>query len=138
MARVGRLAGAILAETNGEFYLVGNTKAPCDWRAAGFEPPVKVDATERPFIHLSRCGDASLGAPCLTLDIEGEELARTLATRFVIERNGSVSDRLWRLVLHRGDPDADTEPEREVDARWLGMIPAPVWQIVRDSVLRCL
>jgi len=27
MARVGRLAGALLAETGGEFFLVGNTRA---------------------------------------------------------------------------------------------------------------
>ncbi|MGD0677353.1 MAG: precorrin-3B C(17)-methyltransferase [Polyangiaceae bacterium] len=138
MARVGRLAGAILAETDGEYYLVGNTKTPCDWRAAGFEPPTDVDATERPFVKLSRCGDPTLGSPWLALDVEGAALARALAARFVIERNGSVSDRLWRLVVHGGDPDADDPPEGEVDARWLGMIPAPVWQVVRDAVLRCL
>ena len=46
MARVGRLAGAILAESHGHYFLVGNTKAPCDWRKAGFEPPADIDAVK--------------------------------------------------------------------------------------------
>jgi hypothetical protein len=138
MARVTRLAGAVLAETNGEYFLVGDTKAPCDWAAAGFEPPVTRDARKTPVVRLSRCGAVTLLAPWLTLALEGEELAQTLVQRFVIERNGSVSDRLWRLVVHRGDTDAIDALDGGVDARWLGEIPAPVWQIVRDTVLRCL
>ena len=39
MSLVTRLSGAILAESNGEYFLIGNTKSPCDWAAAGFEPP---------------------------------------------------------------------------------------------------
>jgi hypothetical protein len=138
MARVGRLAGAILAESRGEYFLVGNTKSPCDWKAAGFEPPVALDAMKTPFVRLARCGEISLGTSHLVLDAEGEDLARALAQRFVIERNGSVSDRLWRLVIQRGDTESTDEPEGAIDARWLGEIPAPLWQIVRDTVLRCL
>jgi hypothetical protein len=48
----------------------------------------------------------------------------------VIERNGSVSERLWRLVL--GDAPAEV-----VDLRWLGQMPLQVWQVVRDTVLKC-
>jgi hypothetical protein len=141
MARVGRLAGAILAETEGGFFLVGNLKRPCAWRAAGFEPPGEIDACARPFVRLARVTPAAPAAgdgPWLELDVEGEELARRLAARFVIERNGSVSDRLWRLVL-RGHPDAADPPaDAVVDARWLGAMPAPIWDIVRAEVLRCL
>jgi hypothetical protein len=128
MARVGRLAGAILAESHGEYFLVGDTKSPCDWKAAGFEPPVALDALKAPFVRLARCGEVSLGTSHLVMDLEG----------FVIERNGSVSDRLWRLVIQRGDTESTDEPEGAVDARWLGEIPSPLWQIVRDTVLRCL
>ncbi|WP_394825086.1 precorrin-3B C(17)-methyltransferase [Pendulispora albinea] len=141
MSRVGRLAGAILAESRGEYFLVGNTKAPCDWAAAGFERPVEIDPAKRPFVRLAPVGPiapTALGAPCLTFDLEGEELARTLAARLLIERNGSVSERLWRLVVHRGDPDAEEDVEDMIDARWLGEMPAPIWRIVRDTVLRCL
>ncbi len=138
MARVGRLAGAILAESNGEYFLVGDTKTPCDWAAAGFETPVALDARKTSFVRLARCGAVTLAAPWLTIDLEGEELARALAQRFVIERNGSVSDRLWRLVVHRGDTEATDAPAGAVDARWLGEIPAPVWQVIRDTVLRCI
>ena len=140
MARVGRLAGAILAETEGGYFLVGNPKRPCDWRAAGFEPPGDLDATVRPFVRLARTKAQAIdvAGPWLELSIEGEELARALAARFLIERNGSVSDRLWRLVL-RGDPDAEDPPrEMVIDARWLGEMPAPIWDVVRAQVLRCL
>jgi len=144
MARVGRLAGAIVAETEGGYFLVGDTKRPCDWRAAGFEPPGELDARARPYVALVRAADSAAplavpgGGPWLEIAVEGEELARRLAARFLIERNGSVSDRLWRLVL-RGDPDAD-DPARDavVDARWLAEMPAPIWDIVRAQVLRCL
>jgi hypothetical protein len=137
-ARVGRLAGAILLETGGEYFLVGNTKEPCDWAAAGFDSPAGVG--ESPYLRLVRHADAPavrLGLPCLALDLAGEEAARRLVQRFVIARNGSVSERLWRLVI---DPtgDVDDLPETEIDARWLGALPDPIWTVVRDTVLRCV
>ncbi len=137
MARVGRLAGALLAETGGEFFLVGNTKEPCDFEAAGFESPGEIDALERRYIRLAPRRAVELAAPHLRLDLEGEALAVLLAERLLIERNASVSDRLWRLLI---DPSGQEElPEDEaVDARWLAEIPAPIWGIVRDTVLRCL
>ncbi len=138
MGRAYRLAGAIVAETGAEHYLVGNTKEPCDFRAYGFEPPVEVDAKKRVFVRLARTGAAKLDGTFLEIDREGEDLARTLAERFVIERNGSVSERLWRMVVCAGDPDADPPADPAVDARWLGAMPAGIWKVVRDSVLRCV
>ena len=44
MARVARLAGAVLVDGGGDYFLVGNTKRPCDWASAGFEPPREIDA----------------------------------------------------------------------------------------------
>lgn len=136
MARVGRLAGAILAETEGQFFLVGNPKEPCDFASVGFEPPGVINAMERPFVRLSPCRSVQVPQPYLTVDVEGEALARLLVDRFVIQRNGSVSDRLWRLV---------TDPKREnraglggsIDAQWLGEVPTEIWQIVRETVLKC-
>ena len=137
MARVGRLAGAIVAETGGEFFLVGNTKEPCDFEAAGFESPGEIDALECRYIRLAPRRAVELAAPYLRLELEGEALAALLAERLLIERNASVSDRLWQLLI---DPSGQEElPEDEaVDARWLAEIPAPIWGIVRDTVLRCL
>ena len=128
MAMVGRLAGALLAETQGNYFLVGGTKEPCDWRAAGFDMPD--DEPRRSFVALSACRKVEMPVPRLRLAVEGEELARVLVRRFVIARNGSVSERLWKLVV--GDADG------EVEARWLCEIPEPVWDVVRDAVLRCL
>jgi hypothetical protein len=138
MARVGRLAGAILAETNGEWFLVGNTKTPCDWAAAGFEPPIEVDAMKRPFLRLSRAGEPAIEAPVLTVGLEGEALAKRLSECFLITRNGSVSDRLWRLVVSPNDPLDDDDVPAAIDARWLGEMPIAVWNVVRDTVLRCV
>jgi hypothetical protein len=137
MARVGRLAGALLAETGGEFFLVGNTKEPCDFEAAGFESPGEIETLERRYIRLAPRRAVELAAPYLRLDLEGEALAALLAERLLIERNASVSDRLWRLLI---DPSGQEElPEDEaVDVRWLAEIPGPIWGIVRDTVLRCL
>jgi hypothetical protein len=129
MTRVSRLAGAILVETGGHYYLVGNTKEPLDFAAAGFEPQ-PIDAMARPYVRLSQTAPIALRAPVLELDLTGEPAAAKLAAAFVIERNGSVSERLWRLVL--GD-----DPPASVDARWLGQMPAQVWQVVRDTVLKC-
>ncbi len=136
MARVGRLAGAILAETEGQFFLVGNPKEPCDFVAVGFESPGVIDAMERPFIRLSPLRPVQVPQPYVTMQVEGEVLARLLVDRFVILRNGSVSDRLWRLVT---DPKQENRiaPVGNIDARWLGEIPAEIWQVVRETVLKC-
>ena len=139
MARVGRLAGAILAQTGGDYYLVGNPKVPCDWRAAGFEPPGELDARARPSVRLARLavsGSLALGVPQLTVEVEGEALARLLAAAFVIPRTGSVSERLWRLVIGEDD-EHDRELSDVISARWLGEVPPAIWNIVRDAVLRC-
>jgi hypothetical protein len=137
MARVGRLAGALLAETGERYFLVGNTKEPCDFRAAGFDAPLEIDALKRAYIDLSAAEAVRIAPPCLTLNLEGEALAGLLARRFLIQRNGSVSDRLWRLVIGI-DEDNDAPVAEAVDARWLAEIPDRVWEIVQGSVLRCL
>jgi hypothetical protein len=137
MARVGRIAGAILAETGGQYYLVGNTKRPCDWALAGFETPAEIDALKRPYQPLVVRAPVDMAGAHLAMGLEGDELARRLAECFVIKRTGSVSERLWRLVL--GGADEDDEPvEGTIDARWLGEMPLRVWQVVQDTVLRCV
>lgn len=138
MARVGRLAGALLAETGGKFFLVGNIKEPCDFEAAGFEPPGEIDALKRPYLKLRPRREVRLSPPCLGLETEGDELARLLSRRLLIERNASVSERLWRLLLDPEDERGGEAAQAIVEARWLGEIPEPIWWIVRDTVLKCL
>ncbi|WNG47577.1 precorrin-3B C(17)-methyltransferase [Archangium minus] len=130
MARVGRLAGALLASTEGAFFLVGDLKEPCDWAKAGFEPPAQVPGAELPFVRLSPVRPVEVTPPLLVVDLEGEALAQLLFERLVIRRNGSVSERLWRLVTEH-------EARPETNARWLAQVPGHVWELVRDSVLRC-
>jgi hypothetical protein len=139
MARVHRLAGAMLVHSGREFYLVGNTKVPCNWQNAGFEPPGELDAVARPYIRLSPLSDRGhpeLQPPLLTLELEGEPLAKLLSERLLVQRTGSVSERLWKLIT--GQSEEDDEPAQAItDARWLAEIPAALWHIVRDTVLRC-
>lgn len=134
MALVGRLAGAILAETQGQFFLVGNPKEPCDFSAVGFESPGLIDAMARPFIRLTPRRSVQVSKPCLRVEVEGEALPQLLVDRFLIQRNGSVSDRLWRLVMDHASKVTGTE---DVDARWLGEMPAEIWNVVRETVLKC-
>jgi hypothetical protein len=133
MARVGRLAGAILAETEGRYYLVGELKEPCDFGRAGFADPGERGEGSLVYRALTPIGPVVLEPPVVVIGLEGEALAGRLVEFLVIQRNGSVSERLWRLI---------TAPEGqgatgEVDARWLGELPPAVWQIVQESVLRC-
>jgi hypothetical protein len=135
-ARIARLAGAIVVETDGAYYLVGNPKEPCDFARAGFEPPPmpSIDAVKTPYLKLGRSGEVALAGPAITIALAGEAAARVVARRFLIERNGSVSERLWRAVT---DPESTEDAPDHVDARWLGEVPDPIWQIVRDAILRC-
>ncbi len=144
MTRVGRLAGAILIETeqSGEcaWFLVGDTKVPCDFSAAGFAPPEARDARKVPYVRLRPTGAPKLSGTQLLLPINGESAARALAERLLVTRNGSVSERLWRLIIGVDDSDDElesTDEQRELEARWLAETPLNVWSIVRDSVLRC-
>jgi hypothetical protein len=104
VARIGRWMGAIVVEAGGEQLMVGNPKEPCT-----FTPPV-------PLSSVLEVDDRDL-----------HELADILNARLVIQRNQSVSERLWRIVTHEG----------ATRAQWLIDVPAHVWEIVRDTVLRC-
>lgn len=136
MARIGRLAGAILVESEGRYFLVGNPKEPLDLPAAGFSPPAApIDAMARPWIELEPRRPVALAAPVLEVPIEGTAVAARIARQLVIPRNGSVSDRLWRLII--GITDDEDEVPDVTDAAWLATVPDRVWAIVTSSVLRC-
>lgn len=126
MTRIGRLAGALLVETSGAWYLVGHLKQPCDFAATGFAPPADVDARAAIGIRLEPIAPVTMTRPWLELAVEGEAVVPLCARRLLVERTGLVSERLWRLVTETGH-----------DTRWLGDVPDPVWDIVRDAVLRC-
>jgi hypothetical protein len=117
MARIGRWMGAIVVESGGAHWLVGNPKEPCA------EVP---DALEPPYVR-ALAAPVPLGGALALDDGDGETVARAVAQKLVIQRNGSVSERLWRLVTSEG----------QSRAQWIIDIPAPVWEIVRDTVLRC-
>jgi hypothetical protein len=142
-ARVSRLSGALVVETEiaGEraWFLVGDTKVPCDFFAAGFERPPERDARRVPCVRLVPLGSPRVEGASLTLPLAGEDAARLVAERLLVPRNGSVSERLWRLIFGADDAPArvDDEPSGELDARWLGEMPPRIWDVVRDAVLKC-
>lgn len=126
----------MLLHTQDAYFLVGNTKEPCDFPAHGFVRPLALDAQPFvPVIALERCGEVAPVGPLQVSALEGEALAQCLAKRMLIERNASVSERLWRLVALQDDQGRF--PEGPTDADWLLTMPQKVWDIVRDTVLRC-
>lgn len=136
MARIGRLAGAILISTEGRYFLVGNPKQPCDFVAEGFEDPGVVDAIAAPVRELSPRRAVEVEGFAFDVELEGEAVARIVADRMLITRNASVSERLWMLAADV-DPEDDL-PESPVAGRWLVEMPDRVWAVVRETVLRCV
>lgn len=138
-ARMTRLAGAILLEAGQSVFLIGNTKEPCNWAEAGFAAPEEIDAVRHPFIPLTPVCASQIEGPCIRLECGATPagLAELIAARFLIARNGSVSDRLWRLVTGQTDLPASLH-NQDIDGTWLVGIPDAVWMIVRDAVLRCV
>jgi len=117
MARIGRYAGSIIVEHDGKQILVGNPKEPC-----------AVGDTLAPPYTLPLDGKLPLSGCALLVDCGNlPQLARTVAEKLLIARNGSVSERLWRLATSDG----------AARLQWLVDVPAHVWEIVRDNVLRC-
>lgn len=133
MAQVGRLNGAIIALTGDDVYLVGDTKEPCDFRRYGLENPPERNVLAQPYIQLQKLPEFQLEGLRLHMDLEGEALPQRLVDAFLIFRNGSVSERLWRLCLQYSPEPVDGV----VNADWLRHTPRGVWEIVRDTVLRC-
>jgi hypothetical protein len=133
MAQVGRLVGAIIAVTADDIYLVGDCKEPCDFSRYGLSEPPERNVLARPYIKLQRRGDFQIEGLKLDIQLEGEALPQLLVDFFLIFRNGSVSERLWRLCLQYSPEPVDGV----VDANWLKHVPRGIWEIVRDSVLRC-
>jgi hypothetical protein len=143
-AHLSRLAGALLLAGDGEYFLIGNTKEPCDWTAAGFEPPVDGDATTLRVRCLKALGNVAQTAPdafWIQLD-EGssesiETVAEILANRLLIRRNASFSERLWRIVTGAADV-CPIDSSTGTDLSWLMIMPEHVWEIVRETALKCL
>ena len=135
MARVGRIAGSLLVETRGKYALVGFPKEPCDYAAHGLSTPPAQERWSGHVALVDALGPVRLGEHVLTFELEGEPLLQALAQRLLIARNGSVSERLWRLAI--GADEAGEAPPKERCARWLSETPSQVWDVVRDTVLRC-
>lgn len=138
MVKIGKLAGGLLARTGDDFYLVGELKVPCDWTAAGFQDPGEIAALERHYLKLTPLPGTNpeIAEPYLELssEISGDALGKLLYERMVIQRNASVSERIWDLIF-----DAEENEGRTVvNVDWLAEIPGEIWEIVRDQILTCL
>ena len=139
MARVGRLAGGLLLETKlarePVWFLVGDSKTPCDWQAAGFAAPRERDVVRERFVQLELVGAPSLTGTTLSIALEGVEAARVIGERLTVSRNGSVSERLWSLIV--GEEEAEQPSGQMIPCAWLCEMPTAVWDVVRDAVLKC-
>lgn len=140
-ARLQRLAGALLLMCEGQYFLIGNTKEPCDWKAVGFERPPEGDAVTLRVRRLQPLGnDPALDTTPLTIEPDGrspEHIAAMLADRLLIVRNASFSERLWRIVTGASDESPVAAADGE-DVTWLLAMPERVWEIVREAALKCM
>ncbi|MBQ48492.1 MAG: precorrin-3B C(17)-methyltransferase [Zetaproteobacteria bacterium] len=134
MAIISRLAGAILCQTDSSFYLVGDLKEPLDFTSAGFDEE-NIEPLKKPWVKLSPNGRAiDKGSEQVLMEyLADDALVEKLADLFMIKRNGSISERLWGLMLETNEVHKDGVP----DCTWLAQTPEDVWDMVRETVLKC-
>ena len=134
MAELNRLAGAILLQVEDEFYLIGDTKEPCKFEERGFVAPQERDVVKTPYIKLETNGTDLVKDDDYTIFFQSnqDDLPEQMVEKFMIFRNGSISERLWGLVTETSEKEA-----KVVNGQWLVETPVDVWEIVRDSLLRC-
>lgn len=142
MSSVRRLGGAMLLTSGDRYFVVGAPKRPIDWNVEGFGRPrhTQEPGTSEliPWFELFPLVDgdsppALATEPKLVLALEAEAACAVLHDRLTIRRNGSVSERLWDLVVESSPSEGG-----ERDARWLVGVPGPIWEIVRDTILKCV
>ncbi|HET9958579.1 MAG TPA: hypothetical protein VFQ61_28990 [Polyangiaceae bacterium] len=151
-AWLGRISGALLLQrptplpegaAGFEYYLIGDTKRPCNWEALGFVAPPQRDPLREPWLKLvplsfqGLSGKLPFQGPVLRLPHADQAAVELLARRLLVPRNGSVSERLWRLVLGAEDDEDVLESPSELDAGWLLEMPERLWAIVQRAVLTC-
>lgn len=137
MARVGRIAGCLLVKSEGVYALIGYPKEPCAWEEHGFVPPSEMQHWEAPYCRLQTLEGIApdLSEVFLEVELEGEPLRDALMDRLLVARNGSVSERLWRLIVGADDEGNVAPGPRK--ARYLTETPQAIWNVVKDAVLRC-
>jgi hypothetical protein len=134
MAQIARLAGALLAHSQGKYYLIGDTNRPCDFADSGFEAPSGRDAMKHPIIELKAVAPVPLEPTVLSVSLEGSALLQLLVERMLVERDASVSEPLWSLIT--GESDETPDMPGELEAEWFVQMPKRVWDAVREGVLR--
>ena len=87
------------------------------------------------FIQLDVQGAPTLTGTTLSLGLEGVEAAQAIGERLTVDRNGSVSERLWGLIL--GEDEVEQASGRAIPCAWLCEMPKSVWDVVREAVLKC-
>lgn len=132
MTKIGRFHGAILVETSGGYFLVGDLKEPADFAAGGFTEPDEISPLENKYLPLHVTAEIVIPAAEFVCSQSGPELLESIFHRLVIKRNGSVSMRLWNLLLDTDESETDVP-----DISWLFSMPDEIWEIVQDQILRC-
>ncbi|MEO7161943.1 MAG: hypothetical protein ABI041_03385, partial [Bdellovibrionia bacterium] len=136
---IARIAGGIIFKSGDQYFLVGDFKEPCCFEEFGFQDPKTLlkDAFEILPLSVIDSGRVDRLPWTIAVAFQGEEGAREVYRRFVIYRNSSVSERLTGLVREVSGT-LSINNKSYVDARWLAMTPQPIWEIVRDQILKCL
>lgn len=133
---IARLAGGIVFRSGTRYFLVGDLKEPCSFEEFGFQQPKREGTADRQWVELHQ-----LEPPReirldfnIAIGLVGESGAQEVYRRFAIYRNSSISERLMNLVNEVSPRGRDGSV---IDASWLSDTPQAVWDMVRDTVLKC-
>lgn len=135
---IARLCGAIVFRSEGHYFLIGELKEPCVFEEYGFELPQREGTADRHWVELrlkDPCVQSKLNFS-VALNFSGPLGANQVYRSFAIYRNSSISERLMNLVLDVS-PRFQLKEQEMIDARWLSGLPFSIWQMIRDSILKC-
>ena len=137
MLKIGRCAGTLLVEIEDKFYIIGETKEPFDFTSMGLSNPQALGESPIRLLEQIDTTNPWETASCHYIihqtDQPFQEYLDRLSEIFIIRRNSMISERIWELVARIEEPI----PEDFWPAGWLFDSPEMVWDIVRDTMLRC-
>jgi precorrin-3B C17-methyltransferase len=134
--KIGRLGGALLVNIREKYFLVGEFKEPCLLNDHGFKEIEQKNETHVYNIELlDKIKNPEIEYSFISAELK-ENLLLDLSLKWIIKRNGSVSERLTGLIKDHSS-SVIYKKKKYIDITWLAQMPTSVWGIVRENILKC-